>query len=61
MSIPVHSYLHQVPNSNAPSQSTLDVEDFGALGEQMEDEEDILMDADQTDPDFTGDGYDETF
>ena len=59
MAIPIHSYLHQVQNippvSDTPSPLTIDVEDFGSLGEEMEDEEDILMDADQTDPDLTGD------
>ena len=35
--------------------SQVDIEDFGGLGESLEDEEDILADADETGPDFSGD------
>lgn len=45
------SNLSTVTNKKVSSTSytdLIDVEDFGALGEEMEDEEDILSDADET-------------
>lgn len=59
--VDVNKRLHQVGNSpedmpfagwgvvdNINANNLVDTEDFGGLGEEMEDEEDILRDADET-------------